>query len=355
MGAVNASLVAKHQGDADRGAARLESFWRDTMTMPQPSNPFAAFLPQPYAAVWESLLAGNPRLFTPYFAGWPFLPPTAWLPTHFYSAKAMERTIAREFGGYQGSNPLLIVTAVDVEEGTSVAFDSAVQAVSIDHVAASCALPPWLPAKQIGDRSYWDGGLWSNTPLRDALQVLQNRALLSPDETYAVYIIDVFPTYGRLPQNLWELQGRVNEIAFGDKTDFDHKMSDKLTDHLSFVEKIDKLATGTDGELQKTIKAERQRLLSERRAPLRITPIRREALPNERISGGIDFSPERITALRKQGFANAIASLLQASGKAPMGHEQIPVRRGEQAPVQRGSEQVQTTTAPTTSSRSIRR
>ena len=67
IGAINASLIAKHCRQEDRGAATLERFWKDILA--NPSFPFCpipgAF--QPLHAVWTSVLFGNRHLLLPAF------------------------------------------------------------------------------------------------------------------------------------------------------------------------------------------------------------------------------------------------------------------------------------------------
>ena len=48
-------------------------------------------------------------------------------------------------------------------------FDSREEAVGLDHVLASGALPPAFPAVRIDGDPYWDGGIYSNTPIEAVL------------------------------------------------------------------------------------------------------------------------------------------------------------------------------------------
>ena len=44
-------------------------------------------------------------------------------------------------------------------------FDSRDERLGIEHVMASGALPPAFPAIRIQGEPYWDGGVYSNTPI----------------------------------------------------------------------------------------------------------------------------------------------------------------------------------------------
>jgi len=129
-----------------------------------------------WSAVWTSLLFGNSRLFRPTVPFWTFAPPVAWAPfRNFYETCPMERTLAELFDpiGPRQQDPRLILTAVDLQKIRVVAFDSYEIAVTPRHVVASCSLPPSFPETEIDGHSYWDGGLWSNTPLKEVLDCLR--------------------------------------------------------------------------------------------------------------------------------------------------------------------------------------
>ena len=51
-------------------------------------------------------------------------------------------------------------------------FDSRDEPLTLDHVIASGALPPAFPAVRIGGDPYWDGGIYSNTPIEAVLDEL---------------------------------------------------------------------------------------------------------------------------------------------------------------------------------------
>jgi NTE family protein len=61
------------------------------------------------------------------------------------------------------------MTAVDVLTSEPLIFDSTVEDISVKHVLATCGYPLYyLPWVQIKNGVYaWDGGLLSNTPLRE--------------------------------------------------------------------------------------------------------------------------------------------------------------------------------------------
>jgi NTE family protein len=107
---------------------------------------------------------------------------------------------------FDKGEPRLLVTAVDIAEGIAVTFDSYKKldgkrktvyhparkygwrkkeqynndkddskpivieyedCITLEHVMASGTLPEFYDPKEIDGRMFWDGGLLSNTPLRD--------------------------------------------------------------------------------------------------------------------------------------------------------------------------------------------
>lgn len=71
-------------------------------------------------------------------------------------------------------------------------------------------MPPGFPPVTIDDCAYWDGGLFSNTPIDALLN------LLHPEEidSLPIFTIDLFATRNLpLPQNLLDVQTRTLALA----------------------------------------------------------------------------------------------------------------------------------------------
>lgn len=360
IGAINASVITLNYGEEDHGVETLESLWEKDLAIPSLAFPYPVPVseePQRWNAVWTSISNGHPRLFTPRVPGWYFVPSIFWSQfTHLYDTHPMEETVERCFKsassspygryGPNATDPRLIITAVDVDEGRGVAFDSLKQAITPDHVVASGSLPPWFPAKTIDDKPYWDGGLWANTPLRDVLYALQEEEPpAEKEDTYQkIYIVDVFPRRSPPPRNIWEVVGRINEISYADKTQYYGvwdlmrryaRSSERALRHIELIPRLYELSkTLPPSELKDLIEKEyekHQELNEERESNdekeeykelhkkhlnLEITRIERSPLPYEGISRDIDFSPERIEALIDQGYKDAKEAVKKELGKA---------------------------------------
>jgi hypothetical protein len=100
-------------------------------------------------------------------------------------------------------------------------------------------------------RYFWDGGILSNTPLRELIQSHkdywfgvrgkeQDDALV-PD--LDVYIIDVWPTKeGSVPWDHDAAIDRKEDLLLNDKTDYDEKSANIVSDYVGLVEEFIDLA-----------------------------------------------------------------------------------------------------------------
>jgi NTE family protein len=89
-------------------------------------------------------------------------------------------------------------------------FDSRDLALAPEHVMASGALPPAFPAIRIDGEPYWDGGVYSNTPIEAVLDD-------SPRRTSTVFNVHLWNPSGSEPQSIWEVLGREKEIRYASR------------------------------------------------------------------------------------------------------------------------------------------
>jgi predicted acylesterase/phospholipase RssA len=76
---------------------------------------------------------------------------------------------------------------------------------------ASGALPPAFPPIEINSEQYWDGGLYSNTPLQYMVDYYPRRSRLT-------FQVDLFPAYGSVPNNLDEANEREKDVRYSSRT-----------------------------------------------------------------------------------------------------------------------------------------
>ena len=212
IGAINAAIIA---GNAPgRRVERLRAFW-DEITAPTslwpaaPDGPLADW--QQRASALTSVLFGQPGFFAPRGPQDWFSPDRL---VSFYDTAALRGTLERvvDFDRINDSREIrLSVGAVNVRTGVFSYFDSDKIAIRPEHVMASGALPPGFPPVEIDGELYWDGGLFSNTPLQYMVDCIPRRSRL-------IFQVDVFQAHGCVPTDLDEVNEREKDIRYSSRT-----------------------------------------------------------------------------------------------------------------------------------------
>ena len=217
IGAINAAIIAGNRRE-DR-LSRLREFWeRITQRKLWPFAPDGDDLRRArnVQSALATLSLGTAGFFRPN-------PVNPWLAPRgsasavaFYETAPLRQTLEELVDwallDSPGGHPRLAVGAVSVTSGNFQYFDSATLPLGPEHVMASGALPPGLPAVRIGGEWFWDGGLVSNTPLQYLLEdELDSRDAL-------VFQVDLFPARGPLPRDMEEVLGREKDIRYSSRT-----------------------------------------------------------------------------------------------------------------------------------------
>ncbi|KYK44339.1 patatin-like phospholipase family protein [Bradyrhizobium sp. CNPSo 4019] len=200
-GAITAALIAgSPSGDRLRN---LRSYWHGTDRAPAIPNAgrhlFAWF-----SSINTRLLghAGffHPRLPIPasHFGGLYDLGPTR---------ERLHQLI--DFGRLNGGDPRITICATDLESGDAVLFDSSSQRIEMDHILASCGFLPEFAPVQIAGRWLGDGGFALNAPFDPILETAGPLRL---------YVIDLFPRDGKVPDGLEAAAERKSDLTFGNQT-----------------------------------------------------------------------------------------------------------------------------------------
>jgi NTE family protein len=212
IGAINAAIIA---GNAPKNRLKhLHSFWEGITahTSLWPSalgGSMAAW--QQKASALKTLMFGQPGFFVPRALQDWFSPGKL---ISYYDTSTLKGTLERlvDFDRINTAGEMrLSVGAVNVRAGQFAYFDSATITIRPEHIMASGALPPGFPPVEIDGEHYWDGGLFSNTPLQHVLDY-------SPRRSRLTFQVDVFPAQGRLPSNLDEVIERDKDIRYSSRT-----------------------------------------------------------------------------------------------------------------------------------------
>jgi NTE family protein len=113
---------------------------------------------------------------------------------------------------YLADSPVrLSVGAVDIESAQLHYFDSRQCRLSVEHILASGALPPAFAPVRIDGRLYWDGGIYSNTPLEWILHEPRIHSLC--------LFATLWPQDDCPPQTLSNVLRRSKEIQYSSRAE----------------------------------------------------------------------------------------------------------------------------------------
>jgi NTE family protein len=310
IGAINAAIIA---GNAPKDRLdRLRSFWEEitapTRLWPQSTGALATW--QRWTSAAMAIAFGQPGFFNPQ--------PQTWVPSDervsFYSTSALRGTLERlvDFDRINaGGEVRLSVGAVDVETGDFTYFDSREMAISASHVMASGALPPGFPPIEIEGKLYWDGGLFSNTPLQYMVDYYPRRSRV-------IFQVDLFPAHARhRPINLDEVYEREKDIRYSSRT---RLATNTLRDRHDIRHAINELHNLLPPEIARTEQAKR---LYEHGCVTTLDIVQLIYRPDDPQGSLKDFEFSRPTMeLRwQQGLADARTTLQASPWLAPMPSE----------------------------------
>jgi NTE family protein len=289
IGAIAAVLLARPARGL-KPLEALEAFWQKVavpgLLLPPPLRQYASVL-------------GNPNFFVPrldYFA----LP--TW--TNIYDTAPLRHTLEQlvdlDALADRNAAPELLVSATDVEEGQIKYFYSREHGLSLDHIVASGSLPPSFPMTVIDGKSYWDGGLFDNTPLGAVLKGL-DRAV-GVDRT--IYVVNLFPNKAPIPRTMLEVTERIQNLQFANKTFEDVKMLRRIDEVAALMEALENLPEGNPLKDNPAYEA------VEKRGYVRVPRIISITRP-EQVGGfdGSDFSPETIQERADEGYTQTKQAL----------------------------------------------
>ena len=131
----------------------------------------------------------------------------------FYDTTPLKSTLEKyiDFDYLNQGHIRLSVCAVDLDNGQSAVFDSSKQRISAEHIMASGALPPGFPPIEIEGRAYWDGGVYSNSPLEIFLEEEANRDALC-------FMVDLWDPTETRPASIAEAMARYKNIQYASRS-----------------------------------------------------------------------------------------------------------------------------------------
>jgi NTE family protein len=181
-------------------------------------------------------------------------------------------------------------------------FDSRDQAITIDHILASSALPPAFPAVRINGELYWDGGILSNSPTEVIFED-------NPRLTSLIFSVHVWNQNGPEPETIWEVLHRQKDIQY----------SSRITGQIARLKQTHRLRlviTELARLLPEGVRAsESAKELESYGCVTHMHVVRLMAprLDNENYTKDTDFSPSGIRMRQEAGYSATMRALDQAA------------------------------------------
>ena len=216
IGAINAALIAGNH-KANR-LHRVKAFW-DRVAHPDGVDMASVGDDQRRSNIMlgtiDTVLRGVPGFFSPrYFSGFPLGMKVAPEDASFYDTTPLRATLEEliDFDYLNAPGGIrLTVNAVEVVSGELARFDSLNGDLHADHVRASGSLPPAFPPVRIDGELYWDGGLYSNTPLESVLGEL-------PEGDTLCFMVDLWSAHGAEPVTMDEVSTRQKDVTYASRS-----------------------------------------------------------------------------------------------------------------------------------------
>jgi NTE family protein len=216
IGAVNGAIITGNL-PADR-LPRLRKFWESVENDPPLEQQYWPGAGQMLYANWSAMVRGIPAMYKPRPLGWGGVNAQVGVDNaSYYLTEPLRETLTPlvDFRVVNARDTTrLTVGAVNVVKGVMRYFDSRDQphGLSLDHVMASSALPPAFPAVRIDGEAFWDGGLYSNTPMEVVFDDTPRRDSL-------MFAVNVWQPVGPEPGSIWQVAGRQKDIQYASRDD----------------------------------------------------------------------------------------------------------------------------------------
>ena len=336
IGGINGAIIAGSKND--NPVKDLEDFWMelaesnytvipDIITLDYDDKSKGIGLKTLPSASLNAAIYGVPKMFVPRWLqtnsitteslfGEQQLP---WNWTYLYDISPLGKTLEKYIDFKKLSPEIissssattavrLIVTAVNVLTAEPLIFDSFKIQIQLKHLLASIGYPnygfSWI---EVEDGVYgWDGALLSNTPMREVL-------LQSPSYDKNILIVENYSRkINHLPSDMTEVQSRIKDILYCDKSESLSQISKLITRQLGLIENMysELNFSKIDSKKLEYIKKEYQQLVNNYGAKiLNITRISRGTTESPYPLQNADFSIHTVKTLIKEGESKAMEIL----------------------------------------------
>jgi NTE family protein len=305
VGAINAAVIA---GNAPQNRLpRLRALW--DRFQQEPPLQALRFWPGMGEALanFSALVHGIPHFYSARLPAWGGLQAKVGLDrASYYDTAPLRETLAQLVDlDVLGKQMRLTVGAVSVKRGEMRYFDSRDAALGLDEVMASGALPPGFPAVRVDGEAYWDGGLYSNTPLEVVLDD-------NPRRDTVIFSVNMWQPTGHEPESIWQVLARQKDIQYATRAD-SHIARQKQIHRLRHVIR----------ELAKNLSPEKRKQCADLASwgchtTMHVVRLLAPALDGEDFMKDLDFSAAGIQFRCAAGFSDALRMLERAPWEAPV-------------------------------------
>ncbi len=307
IGAINGALIAGNK--PEHRLERLETFWRHVEQQTLTGGPFDWLGMGNLLANMTTVMRGIPAFFAPNAAALRGARAEVGVESAaYYSTEPLRDTLTElvDLDHLGDGKTRLTVGAVNACSGAMRYFDSRSERLGLDHVMASGALPPAFPAVRIDGEPYWDGGIYSNTPIEAVLDD-------NPRRNSLIFAVNVWHQAGPEPESIWQVMGRQKDIQFASRAD-SHIVRQKQIHRLRHVIR----------ELARQLPPARQADAHVKEltawgcgTTMHVAHLVAPRLEGEDHTKDIDFTPAGVLARRQAGYADTLRMIERSPWTSP--------------------------------------
>ena len=313
IGAINGAIIAGNP--PGQRIEKLHAFWQRVSRDAPAIFPFfnTPDWLRPWSeatAIWDTVSKGVPGFFRPRPNSLQNINQNGPIDqASFYDTSPLEATLDElvDFKYLNARHVRFTVSAVNVATGALKKFDNTVDNITAKHIMASGALPPGFPPVQIGKATYWDGGIYSNTPIDIVLDDAERRDTLC-------FMIDLWDPTEKEPASIAEAITRQKDIQYASRS----------AEHLEDHERMQNLRRAIQ-ILSKHLPAKDRKSATVKKlldlgcsSTINIVRLIMKALPHDNQNKDIDFARATIEARWQAGLHDAARALAHKSWLAPL-------------------------------------
>lgn len=321
IGAINGAIIAGNP--PQRRMQRLEQFW-SMVRSDQVARLWGMWPIVANAVAHAGVLAnGIDGFFRPNAdAGWGVHAPLGVERAAFYSTAPLLETLGAlvDLECLATHRVRLTLGAVNARTSEMRYFDSRDMRIEPAHILASGALPPAFPAVRIDGDPYWDGGIYSNTPLEVVLDDKPRRDTL-------IFAANVWHANGPEPETIWQVMGRQKDIQYASRAASHVRRQQQIHRMRHIIRELSRLVPEA-----KCDDPQVKEMLSYGCATvMHLVPLHAPRLEGEDHSKDIDFTSAGIDTRRKAGYEDTRRALEERAWTRPADTMDGIVIHGEHA------------------------